>query len=95
MVLSNELRPEFQAVILCGPGSRLYPISNNDILPKPLIPIAGKPLISYTLSWLEKESIYGKVDGLILYRRYSCYPTKRQCQDFKLYPESVYWPFEY
>lgn len=50
--------PEFQAVILCGPGSRLYPISNNEVFPKPLIPIAGRPLISYPLSWLEREGIY-------------------------------------
>ncbi|RCI01191.1 hypothetical protein CU097_015479 [Rhizopus azygosporus] len=51
---------EFQAVILAGYGSsnRLYPISEEDNLPKALLPVGNKPIISYTLEWLEKAGIY-------------------------------------
>ncbi|KAI8340751.1 nucleotide-diphospho-sugar transferase [Chlamydoabsidia padenii] len=51
---------EFQAVILAGYGSsnRLYPISEDDNLPKALLPVGNKPMIAYTLDWLEKAGIY-------------------------------------
>ncbi|KAL1931833.1 hypothetical protein VTP01DRAFT_8889 [Rhizomucor pusillus] len=51
---------EFQAVVLAGYGStnRLYPISEEDNLPKALLPVANKPIISYTLDWLEKAGIH-------------------------------------
>ncbi|KAG1436430.1 hypothetical protein G6F56_013560 [Rhizopus delemar] len=51
---------EFQAVILAGYGSsnRLYPISEEDNLPKALLPVGNKPVISYTLEWLEKAGIH-------------------------------------
>ncbi|KAI9474108.1 MAG: nucleotide-diphospho-sugar transferase [Benjaminiella poitrasii] len=50
---------EFQAVVLGGYGSsnRLYPISEEDNLPKALLPVGNKPVISYTLEWLEKAGI--------------------------------------
>ncbi|KAG0171193.1 Eukaryotic translation initiation factor 2B, subunit 3 gamma, 58kDa [Apophysomyces sp. BC1015] len=50
---------EFVAVILAGYGSsnRLYPISEEDNLPKALLPVANKPIISYTLDWLEKAGV--------------------------------------
>ncbi|KAG2186470.1 hypothetical protein INT44_002692 [Umbelopsis vinacea] len=50
---------EFQAIILAGYGSsnRLYPITEDDNIPKALLPVANKPLISYTLDWLEKAGI--------------------------------------
>ncbi|ORZ03016.1 nucleotide-diphospho-sugar transferase [Syncephalastrum racemosum] len=52
---------EFQAVVLAGYGSsnRLYPISEEDNLPKALLPVANKPIIAYTLDWLEKAGIHG------------------------------------
>ncbi|KAI8366403.1 nucleotide-diphospho-sugar transferase [Choanephora cucurbitarum] len=51
---------EFQAVILAGYGSsnRLYPISEEENLPKALLPVGNKPVISYTLEWLEKAGIH-------------------------------------
>ncbi|CAO3662019.1 unnamed protein product [Umbelopsis vinacea] len=56
---------EFQAIVLAGYGSsnRLYPIIEEDNLPKALLPVANKPLISYTLDWLEKAGI---TDAIVL-----------------------------
>jgi len=47
------------AVILCaGSGTRLYPITENR--PKPMIPIAGKPILEHLIEKIEKhvEKIY-------------------------------------
>ncbi|KAG2226768.1 hypothetical protein INT45_005733 [Circinella minor] len=54
---------EFQAVVLAGYGStnRLYPISEEDNVPKALLPVANKPIISYTLDWLEKAGIHDAI----------------------------------
>lgn len=41
-------------VMAAGLGLRMRPISD---LPKPLVPIAGKPLIDYTLDWLADAGI--------------------------------------
>ncbi|KAI9339478.1 nucleotide-diphospho-sugar transferase [Pilaira anomala] len=51
---------EFQAVVLAGYGSsnRLYPISEEDNLPKALLPVGNRPVIAYTLEWLEKAGIH-------------------------------------
>ncbi|CEG80164.1 hypothetical protein RMATCC62417_14534 [Rhizopus microsporus] len=35
-----------------------YPISEEDNLPKALLPVGNKPIISYTLEWLEKAGIH-------------------------------------
>jgi len=48
---------EFQAVILAGYGSRMYPLTEEDSLPKALLPIANKPLLYYQLQWLVKAGI--------------------------------------
>lgn len=37
----------------------LYPISDEENMPKALLPVANKPIISYTLEWLEKAGIHG------------------------------------
>lgn len=52
---------EFQAIVLAGYGSsnRLYPLTEEENLPKSLLPVANRPLISYTLDWLEKAGITG------------------------------------
>lgn len=42
-------------VLAAGLGARLRPITNN--IPKPLIPVAGRPLIHYTLNLLKKHGI--------------------------------------
>ncbi|KAI5851059.1 nucleotide-diphospho-sugar transferase [Tricharina praecox] len=44
----------FQAVILCGPGTGLYPFTGAEDLPKALLPIANKPMLHYPLEWCEK-----------------------------------------
>ena len=45
-----------QAVILCGGlGSRLYPITKT--LPKPMVPVMGKPFLEYLLLQLEEQGI--------------------------------------
>ncbi|KAG2173592.1 hypothetical protein INT43_005010 [Umbelopsis isabellina] len=61
----QQKQQEFQAIILAGYGSsnRLYPIIEEDNLPKALLPVANKPLISYTLDWLEKAGI---TDAIVL-----------------------------
>lgn len=68
MVPFHQLQPaEFQAVVLCGPGHHLYPITDGEHLPKPLVPVAGKPLISYPLLWLEQEGIISNEKILSLF----------------------------
>lgn len=44
---------EFHAVILCGPGRLLLPFSLTRAsgVPKPLLPIANKPMLHYVLDW--------------------------------------------
>ncbi|PVU91369.1 hypothetical protein BB561_004436 [Smittium simulii] len=49
--------PEFTAVVLAGPGVRLFPLSEPDNAPKALNPIGSKPMIWYPLNWLESEGI--------------------------------------
>ncbi|KAJ3050333.1 hypothetical protein HK097_008702 [Rhizophlyctis rosea] len=62
----NE-NPEFQAVILAGHGThgKLYPLAEDENLPKALLPVAGKPLLYYQLQWLEQA---GVTDIIILVR---------------------------
>jgi len=48
---------EFQAVILAGYGNRMYPLTEENSLPKALLPIANKPLLYYQLQWLVKAGI--------------------------------------
>ena len=48
-----------------APFDRLYPISEEDDMPKALLPVGNKPVISYTLEWLEKAGIHGKVRWMI------------------------------
>ncbi|KAG1407640.1 hypothetical protein G6F60_002057 [Rhizopus arrhizus] len=70
---------EFQAIILAGYGSsnsndRLYPISEEDNLPKALLPVGNKPVISYTLDWLEKAGIYGRLKKRLMQRDFIVIP---------------------
>lgn len=44
---------------------RLYPISEEDNLPKALLPVGNKPIISYTLEWLEKAGIHGNKEKFV------------------------------
>ena len=44
------------AMVLCaGLGTRLRPLTN--LLPKPLVPVANRPLLAYTLSLLQKAGV--------------------------------------
>ncbi|KAJ3347724.1 hypothetical protein HDU91_006718, partial [Kappamyces sp. JEL0680] len=54
---SLSLPQEFIAIILCGYGARMYPLTEESNLPKALLPIANKPMISHALEWVEKTSI--------------------------------------
>ena len=45
-----------KAMVLCaGFGTRLRPLTH--VLPKPLVPVANRPLIAYTLSLLEQAGV--------------------------------------
>ncbi|KAI1316140.1 hypothetical protein EDD11_010378 [Mortierella claussenii] len=49
--------PEFQAVIMAGYGNGLYPLSEENNMPKALLPVANQPMISYQLAWLEDSGV--------------------------------------
>ncbi|CCG81562.1 Translation initiation factor eIF-2B subunit gamma [Taphrina deformans PYCC 5710] len=53
----SSTNQEFTAIILAGLGGNLIPFSNPENLPKALLPIANKALISYPLAWVEKAGI--------------------------------------
>lgn len=47
-------------ILAAGKGTRLSPITDN--LPKPMAPLGGKPLLEYTVRWLQR---FG-VDDLVI-----------------------------
>ncbi|KAJ1917192.1 Translation initiation factor eIF-2B subunit gamma [Tieghemiomyces parasiticus] len=55
--VKSQIVPEFQAVILAGNKGSLYPLTADDNLPKALLPIANRPMIAYTLQWLELAGV--------------------------------------
>ncbi|KZS98565.1 nucleotide-diphospho-sugar transferase [Sistotremastrum niveocremeum HHB9708] len=59
-VTSAPIPKEFLAIILAGFGNELHPLTGNhgdEPCPKALLPIANKPMISYTLTWIEESGI--------------------------------------
>ncbi|KAG8903347.1 hypothetical protein FRB99_003409 [Tulasnella sp. 403] len=60
-----RVAPEFQAVILAGPGSNLSPLTRpytrghgiEESVPKALLPIANKAMLSYPLAWLDAAGV--------------------------------------
>lgn len=46
---------EFQALILCGNGKRLNPVTGETV-PKALLPVANKPLVDHVLEWCQRAS---------------------------------------
>ncbi|RXW17096.1 hypothetical protein EST38_g8768 [Candolleomyces aberdarensis] len=51
---------EFLAVLIAGFGNELLPLTSDngdEPSPKPLLPVANKPLLEYVLSWLEQSGI--------------------------------------
>lgn len=57
MVHLNGRTLGLQAIILCGPGTSLYPFSKSEDVPKALLPIANIPMIYYPLEWCQKASV--------------------------------------
>ncbi|KAK9768677.1 Translation initiation factor eIF-2B subunit gamma [Basidiobolus ranarum] len=55
--VTHERMTEFQAIVLAGHGNRMSPLTNEENLPKALLPVANKPLLWYPLNWLEKAGI--------------------------------------
>ena len=52
----KTLKKKVTALILCGgKGERLRPLT--DILPKPLVCLRGRPILSYLLDYLKKDGI--------------------------------------
>ena len=54
----QELRngPQMHALILAGgQGERLRPLT--DSLPKPMVPVAGKPILAHQVAWLKKAGV--------------------------------------
>jgi translation initiation factor eIF-2B subunit gamma len=50
--MTSQVNQEFQVVILAGgAGTRLWPLSES--VPKPLLPVANRPLLSYQLELVE------------------------------------------
>jgi len=59
-VSSEFVTREFLAVVLAGFGDGLAPLTSNhgdEPCPKSLLPVANKPLLEYTLTWLEQSGI--------------------------------------
>ncbi|OMJ09943.1 putative translation initiation factor eIF-2B subunit gamma [Smittium culicis] len=54
---ASQATNEFTAIVLAGPGTRLFPLSEPENYTKALLPIGSKPMIWYTLQWLESEGI--------------------------------------
>lgn len=49
-----------QAIILAGGyGTRLYPLTIN--APKPMIPVAGRPMIEYLIDKIENENCISEI----------------------------------
>ncbi|KAF8929587.1 nucleotide-diphospho-sugar transferase [Dissophora ornata] len=49
--------PEFQAIIMAGYGNGLYPLTEENNMPKALLPVVNQPMISYQLAWLEDSGV--------------------------------------
>ncbi|RKP14779.1 nucleotide-diphospho-sugar transferase [Piptocephalis cylindrospora] len=50
--------PEFQGVILAGQGNNLSVLPEHpSLLPKALLPVAGRPMVCYPIEWLEKAGV--------------------------------------
>ncbi len=54
--LNPETRPALQAVVMAGGfGTRLYPLTEH--IPKPMLPVGGRPLLEHIVEQLREEGI--------------------------------------
>ena len=53
--MSNKDKPEHAFILAAGEGSRLRPHTNT--MPKPMVPINGRPILDYTVEKLAKDGI--------------------------------------
>ena len=42
-------------ILAAGKGTRLYPLTET--LPKPMVPVAGKPVLEHTVNWLKRHGV--------------------------------------
>ena len=52
---NNLKKPEYAFILAAGKGTRLRPYT--DTMPKPLVPVNGRPLIAYTLDKLKEAGV--------------------------------------
>lgn len=60
IVKLDSVKREFLAIVLAGFGNELLPLTGDygdEPCPKALLPVANKPMLEYTLSWIEKSGI--------------------------------------
>ncbi|KAI9031240.1 hypothetical protein DFJ74DRAFT_655072 [Hyaloraphidium curvatum] len=77
MAIDGPRRPFSQAVVLCGYGNRLAPLTDDEArLPKALLPVAGEPVLKRSLDWLLAD---GSVDEAVLVVRRA---SERPMRDF-------------
>jgi len=63
---SKYNRAMFALILAGGKGERLRPLT--DQLPKPMVPVCGKPVLEHQISWLQSEGIVTDVMFLAGYR---------------------------
>ena len=62
--MNNKKNKIYALILAGGKGERLKPLTNT--VPKPMLPILGKPMIWYQLKWLE----YYKIENVIILTGY-------------------------
>jgi len=75
-------------ILAAGKGTRLLPLTKN--LPKCLMPLAGRPLIDWQLSWLKKHGVTECVINL----HYLPEQVRAHCGDGASYGLHVEYSFE-
>ncbi|RKP24085.1 hypothetical protein SYNPS1DRAFT_23817 [Syncephalis pseudoplumigaleata] len=50
---------ELQAVVLAGYGNRLGALTEEENLPKALLPVANRPMIAHVIAWVQRCGIHG------------------------------------
>jgi len=74
--------PEWSAIVLAGGvGSRLRPLTLN--IPKPIVPVANKPMIDYNLELLRNAGVSGKIAIIAKYKKERILEYFEKNQHFK------------